>query len=151
MKRGFTLIELQVTLMLTLVVLSLLYLFTYYFLSNYHQYVETTAFRRDCFTFFRWIDTHMRNASRVQLNKTTVHFHLRDGRTETLSLAEQGPNTSSQPFFRSLVQVQFSLDPQEEGRLLQVSVHGQEERVFRFRYRVFPDYGLAEKRTSGVK
>jgi len=144
MKRGFTLIELQVTLLLTLVVLALLFLFTLYFWRNGHHYADTLGFTQDARTFFDWVDGRMRNTVKARRKGDHVLFQLRDGREIRLELDEAGPRYGQQPFFSNHVSMTFDLADRKQNLEVAITItHGDgRTRSFRARYFKHPFYGL---------
>ena len=140
MKRGFTLLELQVSLLLTVVLMSLLFLFTFYFWRNHHDHQERLRFQREGEGLISWVNGQMRNAQSVKWDGPNLVFTSLSGEKEVLEFEDMGPKTSGSPFFSQPVRFDIRLYNLADGMeiLLQVEQGGREF-SFRQLYPLLPN------------
>lgn len=97
--KGFTLIELQVSLLLTFATLGSLFLFSFYFWQNHLQQQHILSFQKEADLFFDWHHQQMRNAVGFQKSKNHIRYQLLSGRTTVLEQHQEGLRTGTVQFF----------------------------------------------------
>ena len=112
-RRGFTLLELQVSMLLTLTTMAALFLFTFYFWQNHHQRAAMLQFHRQADVFFEWHHQKMRQCMALTESQNTVTLVGLDGDNEVLQLTEKGPTLGAVQFFEE--PVRFEADYSVEG------------------------------------
>ena len=132
MKKGLTLIELQVTLLLTLVLMAILFLFTTYFWRNHYVYNQQLTFQRESEQFCLWLNHQMRNAVDVKQGSGNLTFVLARGGSEQLHWGEAGPMVSGLDFFSEPVSLEIQVIEKTNTRSLNVKLT-QGERDFQWR------------------
>lgn len=113
-KRAFTLLELQVSLLLTVIVLALLALYTGYFFANFYRLQERAAFQSEVDTCFTFLDTTMRNCrdlSKAEKSWTITTF---TGETIVLEMDEDlGLRYGAVAFFSGADQTTLNMNAGE--------------------------------------
>ncbi len=123
MKRGLTLIELQYSLLLMLLLMASLFLFTAYFWRNHYHYSEILRFQAEAETFSHWLDQQLINARAVSQEDDKVTFLLLDGVRSTLTLRENGPFHEELPFFSVPVKTDWALKSRQTNLSLSAAIH----------------------------
>ena len=129
--RGFTLLELQISLLLTIMVFSLLFLFTFYFHKNNQTYTEAFTAEREAGTFFSWVDDTLRNAYQIHSGKQSWRFLLLDGSERVLQVEDSGPVYAGVAFFQEPVEADLLFDGLPQKLTCRISIK-QGDRVFHF-------------------
>lgn len=129
--RGFTLLELQISLLLTIMVFSLLFLFTFYFHKNNQAYTDLFAAEREAGTFFTWIDDTLRNSYQIQTGKQSWRFLLLDGTERELVVNDNGPVYAGVVFFQESVEADLLFEGPAQKLTCRISIK-RGDRVFQF-------------------
>ena len=123
MKQAFTLFELQVTLLLTTIVLAMLFLFTFYFQRNFFHYRNTFTQQREARVFFNWIHQQALNSRLITSSAGELRFVGFDGSEHLLQLdEEQGPTYEAVVFFNDPLKVDIKTDDTDLGTELSVTL-----------------------------
>ncbi len=120
MRRAFTLFELQVTLFLTVMVLSMLFLFTFYFQRNFYHYRETFDAQRDTQVFFDWLHQRASNSRLITSTENGIRFVDFAGVEHQLVIGEEGPSYDGVTFFGEPVAAEMKTDETDDG--MEISV-----------------------------
>lgn len=126
-KAGFTLIELQASLLLTLLTLGSLFLFSFYFWQNHLAQTNYLRFQRETNLFFDWHDRQMKAVVAVSHQGEQVVFTRGNGATVSWRLSEDGPVVHDLTLFSEPVRV--TLDYRQEGSAWHVVLLVEEPRL----------------------
>ena len=145
MKRAFTLFELQITLLLTVILMALLFLFTLYFQRNYLHYAGTFRYQRESSVFLDWVGKQARNSTSITTSDNLVRFKLLDGSETLLELDEKGVLYDQLPFFSENITVDIEVDSKSNNFVLAIDLTRKEEtRHLEIRYPKPRHLGLME-------
>jgi len=119
---AFTLIELQVSLLLTIASLGSLFLLTFYFWQNHHERGRILQFQKNANLFFDWHHQTMRCTAQIQPSPNQTRFTAFDGSDTILKLTEDGPQFERVNFFEAPVKIQARYEEIGHGWDVVISV-----------------------------
>lgn len=119
---GFTLIELQVSLLLTIASLGSLFLLTLYFWQNHHERGQILQFQKEADLFFDWHQQQMRRSAQIQPSANQVQFTAFDGTKTVLKFTDQGPAFGQVHFFSMPTKVNVRYEDRSGGWDVHVSI-----------------------------
>ncbi len=120
MRRGFTLVELMTVLLLTGILLSSLFFFTFYFWKNHMDHMSHLQFTDQKQVFMDWIHEQVRNSVTLTIEGGKMTCQLKDGSKVEL----QGAEFNGLPFFTEETTCQFRQD-KEKTHLIVILQQGR--------------------------
>ena len=121
-KVGFTLVELQISLILTLLILSGLFAFTRYYYINHFHLRDRLAFQRQSLILFDWAEHQWRNATGFEVDEHSIRFHLFNGGENLLRWDEKGPSYQGARFYTEPVLFKLNAHHSQNSRSLMIEV-----------------------------
>jgi len=101
--RGYTLLELMVSMILTVMLVATLFRFSFFFWRQFHLQQEVIEFHQESLTYFDWMESQCRQAIDIQEKDDRLVFTSLDGTQTTCLMGEGGPRMDSLAFFEDPV------------------------------------------------